>query len=252
MNAREQARFDMIKRAESQQRLSLPRASRFLVRAIGKYVCCLLFAVFATPAESTPEADAKTYYVVGVARGDTLKVRSSPSQSSRVVATLRNGDGGITITGKIIMNGNDDWVPIVVSDVEGWVRPKFLSPTRDQGEKPQPAHTREGLIGELLIDCQNQLIPVVQFLENGRALRALEELCPDSTPAQRSNVRSALHLMVNDDFLESVKKEGGILTLAPRIKAAAVIKDPSLSGNSCLLKVIDETVEQLLTHPFGF
>jgi hypothetical protein len=27
------------------------------------------------------------------------------------------------------MNGNDDWVPIIVSGVKGWVRPKFLSPS---------------------------------------------------------------------------------------------------------------------------
>jgi hypothetical protein len=202
--------------------------------------------------ESTPEEEAKTYYVVGISHEDTLKVRSSPSQKSRIVATLQNGDGGIRIIGKIVMNGTDDWVPVVVAGIEGWVRPKFLGQTRDEVKKSQPGPTREGLIGELIKDCQNQLIPIVNLIENGRALRALGDLCPDSTPSQRATVRRALHLMVNDEFLDSVKQKGGISSLAPSVKAVAVSRDPSLIENSCLLNVIDETVVQIFTHPFGF
>ena len=241
MNAREETRLDAIQ-----------RPARSIGKIIGKLTLCLLVLVFGTRLKSTPEGEAETYYVVGIAQNDTLKVRSSPGQKSRIVATLRNGDGGIRIIGKIVMNGTDDWVPIVVSGVEGWVRPKFLDQRRDEVRKSQPAPTREGLIGELIKDCQNQLIPIVNLIENGRALRALGDLCPDSTPPQRATVRRALHLMVNDEFLDSVKRRGGISSLAPSVKAVAVSRDPSLVEDSCLLDVIDETVVQILTHPFGF
>lgn len=146
----------------------------------------------------------------------------------------------------------DTILELAADDIKGWVRPKYLSSSRAQDEKASPPSTHQGLIGELLIDCQNQLIPIVNLIENGRALRALAELCPDSTPSQRMVVRKALHLMANEDFVNDVKEKGGIPSLAPSIKAATVAKDPSLLGNSCLLDVIDETVVQLLTHPFGF
>jgi hypothetical protein len=252
MNAREQARFDRIQHTGTNGTSDFnSMAVRWIGRRIRKPALCLLLFVFVTRIEGTPEGEAETYYVVGIAQNDRLKVRSSPSQKSRVVATLRNGDGGIIVTGRIVMNGTDDWIPIVSSGFEGWVRPKFLSPSREQTNKPKSVPTRSGLIGELLLDCQNQLIPVVNLIENGRALRALGELCPDSTPSQRATVRRALHLMVNDDFLSAVKEKGPA-SMAPGIKAIAVSRDPTLLGNSCLLDVIDETVLQLFTHPFGF
>jgi hypothetical protein len=252
MNKREQARFDLIPYTGTSGTSAFnSMAVKWIGRRIRKLALCLLFFVFLTRVEGTPEGEAKTYYVVGIAENDRLKVRSSPSQTSRVVATLRNGDGGIIVTGKIIMNGTDDWIPIEGSDFEGWVRPKFLSPNREQASKPKSGPTRAGLIGELLLDCQNQLIPVVNLLENGRALRALGELCPDSTPSQRVTVRRALHMMVNDEFL-SVVKEKGPASMAPGIKAIAVSRDPTLLESPCLLDVIDETVLQLFTHPFGF
>lgn len=251
MNSREQARFDPIQHTGANGISGFnSMAARWIGRQIRKPALCLLLFVFVTRVESTPEEEAKTYYVVGIARNDSLKVRSSPSQKSRIVATLRNGDGGITITGRIVMNGADDWIPIEGSGFEGWVRPKFLSPGRDHLARPRSAPTRSGLIGELLLDCQNQLIPIVNLLENGRALRALGDLCPDSTPSQRSTVRRALHMMIDDDFLSSVK-ENGIASMAPGIKAIAVRRDPTLLESSCLLDVIDEAVLQLFTHPFG-
>jgi hypothetical protein len=215
-----------------------------------KHAAFFLVLLFGGTLEGFAQ-DQRTYYVVGIEEGDTLNVRSSPGEKSSIVARLRNNTSGIRIIGKPVMNGTDDWVPIVAPGVKGWVRPKFLSPNREQASKPKSVPTRSGLIGELLLDCQNQLIPVVNLIENGRALRALGELCPDSTPSQRATVRRALHLMVNDDFLSAVKEKGPA-SMAPGIKAIAVSRDPTLLESSCLLDVIDETVLQLFTHPFGF
>jgi hypothetical protein len=122
------------------------------------------------------------------------------------------------------------------------------SSERTQARTP----THKGLIRELLQDCQNQLLRTkgIPLPETGRAMRALGDLCPESDVSQRIATRSALHLMVDDDFLEQVKRHGSMAALAPGIKAAAIVKDPSLAG-SCLLTVIDETVRELLTNPFG-
>lgn len=65
--------------------------------------------------------------VVGIAQDDTLAVRSRPSERSLIVAKLRNGTTGIQVIGQSVMNGTDDWVPIVVAGIKGWVRPKYLS-----------------------------------------------------------------------------------------------------------------------------
>ena len=67
-----------------------------------------------------------TYVVVGLAKFDTLKVRSGPGEKFAEVARLANGTPGIQITGPPKMNGKDDWVPIITSNVEGWVRPRYL------------------------------------------------------------------------------------------------------------------------------
>ncbi|HWM24902.1 MAG TPA: SH3 domain-containing protein [Chthoniobacterales bacterium] len=75
------------------------------------------------PAQERPQA----YSVVGIPASDTLSVRSRPSGNSSIVARLRNGTTGIRVVGQPIMNGGDDWVPIIVSDIKGWVRPKYLS-----------------------------------------------------------------------------------------------------------------------------
>jgi len=128
------------------------------------------------------------------------------------------------------------------------------SPNAPSQQPPGAPPTHKALIRELLVDCQNQLmrnmgpIPVP---ENGRAMRALGDLCGDSTLSQRTAVRKALHLMVDDDFIERVKQRGGIAALVPAIRVAAIAKEPSLADNSCLLSVIDEVVYELLTNPFG-
>jgi len=67
------------------------------------------------------------YSVVGIAEDDTLSVRSRPSQSSSIVVRLPNGATQIQVVGQTVMNGNDDWVPIIVAGIKGWVRPKYLS-----------------------------------------------------------------------------------------------------------------------------
>lgn len=68
----------------------------------------------------------ETYSVIGVAKNDTLNVRSGPGETFPVVAQLPNDASGIQIDGQTVMNGSDDWVPITASGIEGWVRPKYL------------------------------------------------------------------------------------------------------------------------------
>lgn len=68
----------------------------------------------------------ETYSVIGVAKNDTLNVRSGPGEKFPVVAQLPNDASGIQIDGEAVWNGQDDWVPITASNIEGWVRPKYL------------------------------------------------------------------------------------------------------------------------------
>lgn len=86
-----------------------------LVLLLGTYLCA--------QAQERPQ----TYVVIAIAENDTLSVRSRPNESSSIVAKLRNGTTGIQIVGQSIRNGSDDWVPIIVSGIRGWVRPKYLS-----------------------------------------------------------------------------------------------------------------------------
>lgn len=102
------------------RRILSSRSMKFIIFAL-----VLLCGVNHTRAQERPQI----YSVVGIAEGDTLSVRSRPSQSSAIVARLRNGTADIQVVGQSVMNGNDDWIPISVSGVKGWVRPKFLSPT---------------------------------------------------------------------------------------------------------------------------
>jgi hypothetical protein len=101
------------------------------------------------------EDQPATYRVVGIASDDALNVRRGPGEKyNPPVARLKNGTSGIRITGPPFMNGNDDWVPILVSDIEGWVRPQYLervwpvatlpddSPSPDSaGTESEPATT---------------------------------------------------------------------------------------------------------------
>lgn len=103
--------------------------------------------VFIAASEVHAENQPETYEVVGVVQPDTLKVRSGPGEKFSVIATLQNGTTGIQIIGQPVMNGNDDWIPIRISDIQGWVRPRYLdrvwpaasladsssSPTQDAG-----------------------------------------------------------------------------------------------------------------------
>ena len=69
------------------------------------------------------------YVVTGVARNDTLNVRSGPGSNYSVVARLPNGCGGIQTVGAPVMNGPTEWVRIEFgSHQAGWVTPNFLKP----------------------------------------------------------------------------------------------------------------------------
>ena len=96
-------------------------------REIMRYVVLIFLLLFGTNPRVQAQERPQTSYVIGVAENDTLTVRSRPSERSSIVARLRNGASGIQVVGQAIKNGNDDWVPIIVSGIKGWVRPKYLS-----------------------------------------------------------------------------------------------------------------------------
>ena len=86
----------------------------------------------ALPANSDsppPIAPPGGYVVTGVARNDTLNVRSGPGSNYSVVARLPNGSGGIQIVGAPVMNGSTEWVRINIGNRQsGWVTANFLKP----------------------------------------------------------------------------------------------------------------------------
>jgi hypothetical protein len=75
---------------------------------------------------SAPHAIQHEYFVIGVPTGDSLNVRSGPGMNYGGVFKLANGVGGIEITGKPVMNGQTEWVPIRFQGSRGWARGKYL------------------------------------------------------------------------------------------------------------------------------
>jgi hypothetical protein len=94
---------------------------------VTKYVAFLLVFIFGGSFAAQAKRHPEICSVVGIARGDTLSVRSGPGATKPVIAKLPLETTGIQIVGPVVMNGNDDWVPIHFSSGKGWVRPKFLS-----------------------------------------------------------------------------------------------------------------------------
>lgn len=92
-----------------------------------KCIAFVLLLLLATDLHMHAQERPQACSVVGIPAGDTLSVRSRPSGNSSIVARLRNGTTGIRVVGQPIVNGTDDWIPIIVSDIKGWVRPKYLS-----------------------------------------------------------------------------------------------------------------------------
>jgi uncharacterized protein YraI len=97
-----------------------------------KYGVVLLVLLLGTNSTSFAQARQETYSVVGIARGETLSVRSGPGANNPVIAKLRGGATGIQVVGRVVRNANDDWAPIRFSSGKGWVRSKFLSLGRRQ------------------------------------------------------------------------------------------------------------------------
>ncbi len=96
-------------------------------RQVMKYFAFTLALFLGMSLHMRAQERPQAYSVVGVAANDSLSVRSRPSGNSSIVARLRNGTTGIRVVGQPVVNGGDDWVPIVVSGIKGWVRPKYLS-----------------------------------------------------------------------------------------------------------------------------
>ena len=115
----------------------------FLAILLGLLVIC--------PARTITAADQADYKVSGVSANDRLNVRSGPGANFKVVTTLPNGAGHIRITGDIVNNGGNEWVPISFPDGKGWTRAVFLTPHRQdtpaapEGAKPSVAATGQAV-----------------------------------------------------------------------------------------------------------
>lgn len=77
------------------------------------------------------------WQVTGLASGDTLNVRSSPSTGGKVIGTVRNGDTlrnfGCTMT------GSTRWCQIQTPrGVRGWVAGRYLHESFNQPSRPTP------------------------------------------------------------------------------------------------------------------
>jgi hypothetical protein len=79
--------------------------------------------------------------VANVARDDVLNVRSGPSTEFEVVAELRPGSRGISITGAC----RSEWCPVQHESTTGWVNRMFLA-----NEEPVSASRRTASIEDLL------------------------------------------------------------------------------------------------------
>jgi hypothetical protein len=109
-----------------------PPHKHLSLRKIMKYTAVVLVLLFGAGVDIRAQDDPEKYFVVGVDDGDTLNVRSRPDENSSIVTKLRNGYNGITISGEVVWNGNDDWVPIFFSNAKGWVRPKYLAESNER------------------------------------------------------------------------------------------------------------------------
>jgi hypothetical protein len=80
-------------------------------------------------SDQTPSfRTARGYQVVNIQRHDTLNVRSGPGASYSIVARLAWGTKGIQVTGQPISNGNDQWIPVILGQIPGWVNMAYLRP----------------------------------------------------------------------------------------------------------------------------
>jgi Bacterial SH3 domain/Peptidase M15 len=92
--------------------------------------------------EPTPPIETEpAYMVANVARDDVLNVRSGPSTEFEVVAELRPGSRGISITGAC----RSEWCPVQHESTTGWVNRMFLA-----NEEPVSASRRTASIEDLL------------------------------------------------------------------------------------------------------
>ena len=109
-----------------------PLPSSMPIRYIGLISMFLAGSIPGSLAQDQPA----TYVVVGVTEASPLNVRSGPGEKYRVIAKLKNGEPDVQITGPPVMNGTDDWVPIIISGIQGWVRPRYLERVWPQASLP--------------------------------------------------------------------------------------------------------------------
>lgn len=89
-----------------------------------RYLLALLFVAGFAAAADPALTELK---VTSISPGDRLNVRTGPGMNFPISAKLKNGTGGIHVTGDRVMNGLDDWVPVSFQGGKGWTRPKYLT-----------------------------------------------------------------------------------------------------------------------------
>jgi uncharacterized membrane protein len=69
-------------------------------------------------------AEAATFQVVNVRRGDTLKLRAAPDQRAAAVGDLPPNSAGIAVVA--VDTKGSDWVKVSKGRLNGWVNARFL------------------------------------------------------------------------------------------------------------------------------
>lgn len=91
----------------------------------GATAAVLLALLFATPGLATQEYILPTLFdVTGVAADDVLNIRSAPSPSAPIAATLSSRARDIEVVG---LDDTGQWGRVNVGEVTGWARLAFLA-----------------------------------------------------------------------------------------------------------------------------
>lgn len=85
-------------------------------------------AATAVTIQPTPVAKETFYTTIGVAHGDTLKVRTGPGANYPIIERLSSGFSGLRIVGGPVTNDTTEWVKIAFAGRTGWVARRYLTP----------------------------------------------------------------------------------------------------------------------------
>lgn len=111
---------------------------------------------------------------------------------------------------------------------------------------------KKHLLGAIASDISSAQLGFLGALMSGgggrqNALRAIEQLCPSSTPDERNAALNALHRMVDDDMV-AVYREHGRAVYKTTLHKAAGQQCSSVTTNQKLIQVMDDVLD--LAVPF--